>query len=136
MLTGKRAISAAVLTLAGLGLVLTSAPSDRVSTYVKIGFTTGALSATGPVVGGLLVEASWRWLFPINISVAVVALIFAARLMPDTRHDRTVRFPDMAGGLILIVAIGAPALGLVEAPGWGWSGDPAQLPPHGHASTV
>ncbi|MCW2524489.1 MAG: drug resistance transporter, EmrB/QacA subfamily protein [Frankiales bacterium] len=117
-----QALGAAVLTPSALGLVLTTAPADKVSQYVKIWFTSGALSATaGPVLGGLLVEASWRWLFLVNVPVVVIAAVLAVRLVPNTRHEQDVRFPDLLGGLILILGVGAFALGLVEAPSWGWS---------------
>ena len=116
-----QAVGAAVMTPSSLGLVLTTAPEDKVGQYVKIWFTSGALSATaGPVVGGLLLEASWRWLFLVNIPVVIAAVVLAVKLVPNTRHEQDVRFPDVLGGLVLIVAIGSLALGLVEAPSWGW----------------
>jgi EmrB/QacA subfamily drug resistance transporter len=124
VLVGFRALQAAgaaVMTPASLGLVLTTAPADKVGQYVKIWFTSGALSATaGPVIGGLLVEASWRWLFLVNIPFVIAAVVLAVKLVPNTKHEQDVRFPDILGGLVLIIAVGALALGLVEAPGWGW----------------
>ncbi len=117
-----QAVGAAVLTPASLGLVLTSAPADRVNKYVKIWFTSGALSAAlGPVIGGLLVLASWRWLFLVNIPVVVLAIVLAIRLVPNSRHEQSEQFPDVFGGLVLIVAVGSFALGLVKGPDWGWS---------------
>jgi EmrB/QacA subfamily drug resistance transporter len=117
-----QAVGAAVLTPASLGLVLTSAPPDKVVKYVKIWFTSGALSAAmGPVLGGLLVQASWRWLFLINLPVVIAAVVLAVRLVPNSRHEQDARFPDILGGLVLIVAVGSLALALVEAPTWGWS---------------
>ena len=77
-----QAVGAAVMTPASLGLVLTTAPPEKVGKYVKIWFTSGALSATaGPVVGGLLLEASWRWLFLVNIPVVVAAVVLAVKLV-------------------------------------------------------
>ena len=116
-----QAVGAAVMTPASLGLVLTTAPPEKVGKYVKIWFTSGALSATaGPVVGGLLLEASWRWLFLVNIPVVIAAVVLAVKLVPNTKHEQDVRFPDLFGGLVLIVAVGSLALGLVEGPSWGW----------------
>ena len=117
-----QAAGAAVMTPASLGLVLTTAPANKVGQYVKIWFTVGALSATaGPVIGGLLLEASWRWLFLVNIPFVVAAIVLAIKLVPNSKHAQDDRFPDLFGGLILIVAIGSLALGLVKAPSWGWS---------------
>lgn len=117
-----QAAGAAVLTPSSLGLVLTSAPPDRVGKYVKIWFTAGALSgAAGPICGGLLVLASWRWLFLVNIPVAFAAFALTALLVPESRQEKGARMPDMAGGAVLIITVGALALGLVEGPGWGWA---------------
>jgi EmrB/QacA subfamily drug resistance transporter len=117
-----QAAGAAVLTPSGLGLLLTTAPADKVQKYVNIWFATGALAATcGPLLGGALITASWRWLFLINLPVSLLAFLGAARWVPNTKHQLNTRLPDALGGALLIVGIGALALGLVEGPVWGWS---------------
>jgi EmrB/QacA subfamily drug resistance transporter len=117
-----QAAGAAVLTPSSLGLLLTSAPPDKVTKYVNIWFATGALSATcGPLLGGALITASWRWLFLINLPVSLLAFLGAARWVPNTKHQLDTRLPDALGGALLIVGIGALALGLVEGPVWHWS---------------
>ena len=117
-----QAVGAAVLTPTSLGLVLTTAPAEKVSQYVKIWIIAGVVAAsTGPVVGGLLLEASWRWLFLINVPVGLVAIVAALRLVPDQRHEQEARVPDAVGAVLLIVAIGSLALGLVKGTDWGWS---------------
>ena len=62
-------------------------------------------AACGPPLGGLLVEASWRWVFLVNIPVGIAALLYARRLLGEsvTRADR--RIPDLAGTGVLIVSI-------------------------------
>ncbi|MFF7474249.1 MFS transporter [Streptomyces sp. NPDC008092] len=117
-----QAVGAALLTPASLGLVLTGAPAGKVERYVRIWFTAGSLSGVcGPVFGGLLVQASWRWLFLVNIPFGLLAIALAARLVSDARHEQDARVPDLLGGVLLIVVVGALALGIVKAPGWGWS---------------
>jgi len=117
-----QAVGAALLTPASLGLVLLTAPPAKVATYVKIWFTTGALSAaSGPVLGGLLVLASWRWLFLVNIPVAALAIALGARYLPKASQERVDGLPDLRGGLLLMISVGALALGLVQGPSWGWS---------------
>jgi EmrB/QacA subfamily drug resistance transporter len=117
-----QAAGAAVLTPSSLGLVLTSAPAAKVQKYVQIWVTTAALSATcGPLLGGVLITASWRWLFLVNLPVCLLALAGAARWVPNTRHEQDARLPDALGGALLIVGIGALALGAVEGADWGWS---------------
>jgi EmrB/QacA subfamily drug resistance transporter len=117
-----QAAGAAVLTPSSLGLVLTSAPAEKVEKYVQIWITTAALSATcGPLLGGVLITASWRWLFLVNLPVCLLALLAAARWVPNAKHEQNTRLPDALGGALLILGIGALALGAVEGASWGWS---------------
>ncbi|MEU8947090.1 MFS transporter [Streptomyces sp. NPDC048489] len=116
-----QAAGAAVLTPASLGLVLTTAPPAKVTRYVQIWAASGSLAAAaGPVVGGLLVQLSWQWIFVLNLPIGIVALVAAVRLLPAGQHGTDTRLPDLLGGALLVVAIGALALGLVQAPEWGW----------------
>jgi len=65
-----QAIGAAILTPASLGLVVASAPLEHRERSVRIWAATGAVAAAlGPAVGGVLVEASWRWVFLVNVPV-------------------------------------------------------------------
>ncbi|MFC4036112.1 MFS transporter [Streptomyces polygonati] len=117
-----QAAGAAFMTPSSLGLILTTAPPGKVSRYVRIWFTANALAATaGPIIGGVLVQASWRWVFLINIPIGLIALAAAAKVLPDTRHDQDTRLPDLAGGGLLTLGISALALAVVQAPDWGWS---------------
>ncbi|MGW3243936.1 MFS transporter [Streptomyces sp. NPDC001070] len=120
-----QAAGAAILTPASLGLVLTTAPPAKVTRYVQIWAASGSLAAAaGPVVGGLLVQAAWQWIFLLNLPIGAVALVMAARLLPGGRHGTDARLPDLLGGALLVVAIGALALGLVQGPEWGWGSAP------------
>src|SRR5919197_6217755 len=59
-----QAAGAALLTPTSLGLVLATAAPERRQGAVRMWTAVGGLAATaGPVIGGLLVAASWRWVF-------------------------------------------------------------------------
>ena len=52
------------------------------------GFTVAVASATGPLIGGLLIallgeENGWRALFLVNVPIGLVALVLIRRLVPD-----------------------------------------------------
>jgi ABC-type branched-subunit amino acid transport system permease subunit len=75
MLTRLRLVQvagAALLTPTSLGLVLVSYPAERRQGAVRAWTALGGMStAVGPVVGGLLVAASWRWVFLVNVPVGM-----------------------------------------------------------------
>src|SRR6201999_1428136 len=62
-----QAAGAAILTPASLGLVLTALPEDKVVGGVRLWAVIAPFAgASGAVVGGLLTELSWRWIFVVN----------------------------------------------------------------------
>ncbi|QDV18213.1 putative transport protein HsrA [Gimesia panareensis] len=64
--------------------------------------------AIGPAVGGVLLEeASWRWLFWINVPLGIITLLAARRLVPGGRMDRSQRL-DSRG--FLLISLGLPLL--------------------------
>ena len=117
-----QAVGAAILTPASLGLVVASAPAERRTQWVRIWAATGALAAAlGPAVGGILVEASWRWVFLVNIPIGLLAVIATIVWVPDSRDTTITRNPDLRGAALLALAIGGLTLGIVEGPSWGWA---------------
>ncbi|MGW6378057.1 MFS transporter [Rhodococcus sp. NPDC055112] len=116
-----QAIGAALLTPASLALILTVLPAERRSASVRIWAAAGAVAAAaGPVIGGILVAASWRWVFLINVPIGIAFLVLAARSIPESR-DRDADHPDVLAAALLTAAVGALALALVKGPDWGWS---------------
>ena len=117
-----QAAGAALLTPTSLGLLLHAMPAERRARAVRIWAATGGIAAAaGPVVGGLLVSASWRWVFLVNIPIGLLALAFAARVVPESKDPAPGPVPDLLGAALLAVSVGALALGLVQAPEWGWT---------------
>jgi EmrB/QacA subfamily drug resistance transporter len=117
-----QAAGAALLTPTSLGLLLTATPPAGRVRAVRIWAASGALAAAaGPALGGVLVDASWRWVFLINVPIGLAALIGAARIVPVVHDAERPAVPDLFGAGILAVSIGALALGLVKGPDWGWA---------------
>ncbi|MEO3782637.1 MFS transporter [Actinocorallia sp. B10E7] len=117
-----QAAGAAVLTPTSLGLLLTALPPERRAGAVKVWATTSSLAgALGPVAGGALVQLSWQWVFLINLPVGILAFAAALRLLPESRDDSIAGTPDLLGGAVIAVALGAAALGLVKGESWGWA---------------
>ena len=116
-----QAAGAGMMVPASLSLLLASVPAVRRAAAIGTWSAFGALGAAlGPVIGGLLVQANWRWVFWINLPVGLVAILLAARVVRESRDTRAARRPDVAGAALLAAAVGLIALALVKAPAWGW----------------
>ena len=129
MLIGFRvlqAAGAALLTPTSLGLILATFPPERRHSAVRTWTAVGGLAAAlGPAVGGLLVAASWRWVFLVNVPVGVAALIAGWRLLPEVPGHQ-IPWPDWVSAVLITAGVGALTLGLVEGGTWGW-GDPRTI---------
>jgi EmrB/QacA subfamily drug resistance transporter len=116
-----QAAGAGLMVPASLSLLLAAVPvrarPQAIGTWAALGALGAAL---GPVIGGALVQASWRWVFWINLPVGVLAIVLAARVVPESRDEAARGRPDVIGAGLLAAAIGLVALALVKAPGWGW----------------
>ncbi|HEY4168312.1 MAG TPA: MFS transporter [Reyranella sp.] len=116
-----QAAGAALMTPTSLGLLLASYPPDRragaVRTWTAIG---GLAAALGPVLGGLLVTLSWRWIFIVNVPLGLVALAIGWRKLPEVPgHD--VPRPDAWGAALVTAGVALLTFGLVKANDWGWA---------------
>lgn len=80
-----------------------------------LGAVFGVTTVLGPMIGGLFTDyLSWRWCFYVNVPVAVVMVVMAARTIPVVRS--AVR-PIIDYGGIALVALGVS--GLILALEWG-----------------
>jgi EmrB/QacA subfamily drug resistance transporter len=127
LLIGARvvqALGAAALIPTSLALVLPEFPPERRAVATSVWAAAGAVAAaTGPSLGGVLVEAGgWRWAFFVNLIVAL-GVLPARRLLVDRADRDAAAPPDVLGGALLAGAVGLVALGITKAPTWGWTDD-------------
>ncbi len=116
-----QAAGGALMLPTSLGLILPEfGPEQR---HVAIGVwaaTGGIAAAAGPPLGGLLVQADWRWVFLVNVPVGLIGLVLGARTLTERRELGSGR-PDVLGALALIVAIGSLVVAIVKGQEWGWT---------------
>jgi EmrB/QacA subfamily drug resistance transporter len=116
-----QATGAGLMVPASLSLLLASVPVTGRAKAIGTWSALGALGAAlGPVIGGSLVQLSWRWVFWINIPVGLLTVLLAARVVPDSRDEHARGRPDLAGAALLAAAVGLVAFALVKAPDRGW----------------
>jgi EmrB/QacA subfamily drug resistance transporter len=101
------------LTLAMVGMIVP--PRDRGRYQGLIGSVFAAASIIGPLVGGFIVDnASWRWIFYVNLPVGGLALAVILVTMPRRPYKQEHSI-DWLGAAILGAGTSALLLGLV----WG-----------------
>jgi EmrB/QacA subfamily drug resistance transporter len=117
-----QATGAGMMVPASLSLLLAAVPGPARAQAIGTWSAIGALGAAlGPVIGGFLVEVSWRWVFWINIPVGVVTVFLAFKVLPESRDETADARPDLLGAVLVALAAGSLALALVKAPSWGWT---------------
>ena len=83
----------------------------------------------GPTIGGLIIDnASWRWIFYVNLPIGAIAVIAALRYLPTVKREPVERLDYL--GLVLM-ASGLPLLtyGLAELGSTGTFGSPRVIIP-------
>jgi EmrB/QacA subfamily drug resistance transporter len=86
-------------------------PEKRGSALGLIGAVFGVAFIVGPIIGGLLLMASWHWLFIVNLPIAAVVIWLSLRILPANRPNRVARF-DWPGMIVLSTGLAALALGI------------------------
>lgn len=119
-------VGAALLTPGSLAIIQASfVPDDTGEAIGAWSGLSGLANAAGPLVGGyLIVAASWRWIFFLNLPLGAVVLVLTARHVPESVDPAATGRPDLAGGALAVLGLGGLAYGLIDGPQSGWS-DPA-----------
>jgi EmrB/QacA subfamily drug resistance transporter len=125
VLVGARivqAAGAAMLVPTSLALLLPEFPLEQRATATAIWGATGAVAAaTGPSLGGLLVDATgWRLVFFVNVLFAAAAIVPARRLLRPDGERASGPLPDAVGVGLLIAGVAGVSLGIVKGEDWGW----------------
>jgi EmrB/QacA subfamily drug resistance transporter len=116
-------IGAAMMVPAALSILTTtfSDGTDRHKALGAWGGIAGLASAVGVFLGGLLTEdASWRWVFWVNLPVSAFLLVATFRIVGRDRDASRSRNFDSLGALLVTVGMLLLVYALVKAPDQGW----------------
>jgi EmrB/QacA subfamily drug resistance transporter len=129
VLVGARAIQGlfgAMLTPSALAVIVnTFAPSERGAAIGTWTAWTGIAAVAGPLGGGLIIDqASWRWIFAINIPFVIATLVLVAIAVPQRSLEGERPAVDWLGGVLCALGLAGPVYALIRQPdlGWGASG--------------
>jgi len=75
----------------------------------------GVAAASGPLLGGWLVDLSWRWVFVLPIPLGVVVVFVSLRHLPESRDPTATGKLDVTGAVLATVALAGVTLALVQA---------------------
>jgi EmrB/QacA subfamily drug resistance transporter len=115
-------VGGALLAPASLAILQASfRPEDRSRAIGAWSGLGGVATAAGPLLGGYLILASWRWVFFINLPVAIGVLILTVRHVPETRDPSTAGHVDVVGAGLAVLFLAGLTYGLIEGPGHGWT---------------
>ncbi|MGW0565525.1 MFS transporter [Streptomyces sp. NPDC003016] len=106
-----------------LGLLRAVFPPKKFGMAVGIWAMVSSVStALGPIVGGLLVEhVDWESVFYINAPIGVIALVFSALVLPQSRNASGDHRFDVPGVVLLALGLLVVVFGVVKGETWGWS---------------
>lgn len=100
-------------------MIRTFHPTARGGAMGVWGATAGVATITGPLLGGVLVDASgWPWIFYVNVPVGILGLVLGWIFVP--RLERTARSFDWVGVALSAVGMFCLIFGIQEANALDW----------------
>lgn len=110
-------IGAALLAPESLALIQASFRAEDRGRVIGRWAGLGAIAAAvGPLLGGWIIgNVSWRWIFWINVPVALVVLLVTTRHVPESRDPERVAGFDVTGAALVVLGLGAVTFALIEA---------------------
>jgi EmrB/QacA subfamily drug resistance transporter len=114
---GFQGVGGALLVPGSLALISSSFCAEERGRAIGTwsGFTA-ITAAVGPVLGGWLIEhVSWRWVFFINLPLAVLVVVISLARVPESRDEEMVQRLDGWGALLATVGLCGITFALIEA---------------------
>ena len=114
-------VGGALLTPGSLAIIeATLRRSDRGRGVGQWSGLTGIAGAIGPLIGGVLVDISWRWVFVINLPIVVAVLVLSARVPESSDPAASNHRLDVGGAALTVVALGGTSYALIEGSAGGF----------------
>ncbi|WP_165873029.1 MFS transporter [Nocardioides jejuensis] len=103
----------------GIIAVLFHDPKERIKALGIFGGLAGLGGTSGTVISGFITHVDWRWIFFINVPVAIAALLLVPRLVDESKSPKAHR-PDFLGAILGTSGLLAVVYGLLRAADHDW----------------
>lgn len=110
-------VGGALLTPGSLSLIQSSfRHADRARAIGLWSGLGGIAGLGGPFLGGFLVDAvSWRWVFLVNVPLAIAVVVVSVRHVPESRDPAHHGRFDVPGAVLTALALGGVTYALIDA---------------------
>ena len=110
-----------LLTPVGMAMLYrTFPPRERVRVGRILMFALIIGPASGPILGGLLIEKlSWRWIFFVNVPVGAIAVLIGLLFLEEHQEAEPGKF-DIVGFVLAGMGFAGTMYALSEGPSKGW----------------
>ena len=113
----------ALLTPSALAVIVSTFPAEERGAAIGSWTAWSGISfLIGPLAGGWLVDqASWRWIFAINVPFVLATLMLVSAAVPKPTGERGKVHLDWLGAVLTVFGLAGPVLALIRQPVAGWS---------------
>jgi EmrB/QacA subfamily drug resistance transporter len=122
-------VAGALLVPSSLAVIVATFPPRQRGAAIGAWTAWGGIaSIVGPLAGGWILDnASWRWIFAINVPLIIATLALVSVAVPAGTHT-VKRSVDYVGAALCVVGLGGVVFAFVEQPHYGWSSPVIYVP--------
>jgi EmrB/QacA subfamily drug resistance transporter len=119
----------ALLTPSSLAIIVAAFSGKQRGAAIGSWTAWGGIAAiVGPLAGGWIVDqASWRWIFALNVPLILVTLLLILAAVPPSARI-TARRVDFVGAVLCVLGLGGFVFALIEQPRYGWGSSLIYVP--------
>lgn len=122
-------VGGGMLTPVGMAMLFRAFPPERRAAASKVLIIPTAVApASGPILGGLLIDKlSWHWVFFVNVPLGIAAIVFGWLFLKEHREETAGRF-DLPGFVLSATALATLLFALSSGPVEGWASAAVVIP--------
>jgi EmrB/QacA subfamily drug resistance transporter len=122
LLVGARAVQGlgGASVALSLTMMLFTEPAERAKAMGIFGFVLSGGGAAGVLLGGILTQVDWHWIFLVNLPVGILVYVLSLRLLPGVPGSAAGQRIDVAGAITVTAALMLAVYAIVNGNDAGW----------------